>query len=181
MVVGFTTTYAVSAYHHRCCEFETQPLNGVMIRKFYINQYNKWNVNCCIDNGISVKMDIIKRIICLLNRSSVLLRLWSNGSWIYSYLCSQCLSPQMLWVRNTIRVRCTTLCDKVCQWLMVGLWFSPGTPFFYTNKTNLKISVCYSIHSIYDNRGMIFGFMVYNTTFNNISIILWHFLLYENE
>jgi hypothetical protein len=42
---------------------------------------------------------------------------WSNGSWIYNYLCSQCLSPQMLWVRNTIRVRCTTLCVKVCQWL----------------------------------------------------------------
>ena len=24
MVVGFTTTYAISAYHHRCCEFESQ-------------------------------------------------------------------------------------------------------------------------------------------------------------
>ena len=23
MVVGFTTTYATSAYHHRCCEFES--------------------------------------------------------------------------------------------------------------------------------------------------------------
>ena len=29
MVVGFTTTYAVSAYHHRCCEFETQSEWGV--------------------------------------------------------------------------------------------------------------------------------------------------------
>ena len=24
MVVGFTTTYAISAYHHWCCEFESQ-------------------------------------------------------------------------------------------------------------------------------------------------------------
>jgi hypothetical protein len=24
MVVGFTTTYAISAYRHRCCEFESR-------------------------------------------------------------------------------------------------------------------------------------------------------------
>jgi len=24
MVIGFTTTYATSAYHHWCCEFESQ-------------------------------------------------------------------------------------------------------------------------------------------------------------
>ena len=28
----------------------------------------------------------------------------------------------------------TTLCDKVCQWLATGLWFSPGTPVSSTNK-----------------------------------------------
>jgi len=30
----------------------------------------------------------------------------------------------------------TTLCDKVCQWLVAGGWFSPGTPVSCTNKTN---------------------------------------------
>ena len=25
---------------------------------------------------------------------------WSYGSWIYNYLCNQCLSPLMLWVRS---------------------------------------------------------------------------------
>jgi hypothetical protein len=30
----------------------------------------------------------------------------------------------------------TTLCDKVCQWLAVGRWFSPGTPVSSTNKTD---------------------------------------------
>ena len=30
----------------------------------------------------------------------------------------------------------TTLCDKVCQWLATGQWFSPGTPFSSTNKTD---------------------------------------------
>jgi hypothetical protein len=31
---------------------------------------------------------------------------WSYCSWIYNYLCNQCLSPLMLWVRISIRARC---------------------------------------------------------------------------
>ena len=30
----------------------------------------------------------------------------------------------------------TTLCDKVCQRLVTGRWFSPGTPVSFTNKTD---------------------------------------------
>jgi len=30
----------------------------------------------------------------------------------------------------------TTLCDKVCQWLATGRWFSPGTPLSSINKTD---------------------------------------------
>ena len=44
----------------------------------------------------------------------------SYGSWVYNYICNQCLSPLMLRVRISIRARCTTLCGKVYQ------WFSPG-------------------------------------------------------
>ena len=29
MVVGFTTTYTISAYHHLCCEFESRSGRGV--------------------------------------------------------------------------------------------------------------------------------------------------------
>ena len=61
---------------------------------------------------------------------------WSYCSWIYNYLCNQCLSPLMLWVRISMRSRCTTLCDKVCQWLATGRWFSPAPPVSYTNKTD---------------------------------------------
>ena len=28
------------------------------------------------------------------------------------------------------------MCDKVCQWLVAGRWFTPGTPVFFTNKTD---------------------------------------------
>ena len=50
---------------------------------------------------------------------------WSYGSWIYNYLCNQCLSSLMLWVQ-TLLLRCvldTTLCEKVYQWLAAGLDF----------------------------------------------------------
>jgi len=60
----------------------------------------------------------------------------SYGSWIYNYLCNQWLSPLMLWVRISIRPRCTTLCDKVCWWLVTGWWFSPGPQVSSTNKTD---------------------------------------------
>ena len=43
----------------------------------------------------------------------------------------------MLWVRILIRARCTTLCDKVCQWLATGRWFSPSPLVFSTNKADL--------------------------------------------
>ena len=61
---------------------------------------------------------------------------WSYGSWIYNYICPQYLSPLTLWVRISIRARCTTLCDKVCQWLATCRWFSSGLPVSPTNKTD---------------------------------------------
>ena len=42
----------------------------------------------------------------------------------------------MLWVRISIRARCTTLCDKVYRWLATGRWFTPGPPVSSTNKTD---------------------------------------------
>ena len=64
---------------------------------------------------------------------------WSYGSWIYNYLCNQYLSSPTLWVRIPLRrsVLNTTLCDKVCQWLATGQWFSWGTLVSSTNKTDL--------------------------------------------
>ena len=55
------------------------------------------------------------------------------------YLCNQCLSTLMLWVRLPLRAMCTTFCDKVCQRLVIGRWFSPGIPVSSTNKTDRQI------------------------------------------
>jgi hypothetical protein len=43
---------------------------------------------------------------------STILQLY-RSSWIYNYLCNQCLSPLMLWVQISLKARCTT-CDKIC-------------------------------------------------------------------
>ena len=65
-------------------------------------------------------------------------RSWSNGRWIYNYICNQYISPLTLWVRIPLRrgVLDTTLCDQVCQWLAAGRWFSPDTSVSSTNKTD---------------------------------------------
>jgi hypothetical protein len=64
---------------------------------------------------------------------------WPYGSWIYNYLCNQCLLLRTVWVRIPLKrgVLDTTLCHHVSQWLAAGWWFSPGTPVFSTNKADL--------------------------------------------
>jgi hypothetical protein len=44
MVVGFTTTYAISAYHHWCCEFESRSGRGVehYVIKFVSDLRQSW-------------------------------------------------------------------------------------------------------------------------------------------
>jgi hypothetical protein len=80
----------------------------------------------------------------------------SHDSWIYNYLCNQCLSSLTLWVQIQLRrgVVDTTLCDKVCQWLATGQWFSPDTPLSYRYSFRVRV-------------------MVFHATFNNISVISW--------
>ena len=63
---------------------------------------------------------------------------WWDGSWIYNYVYNRCLSQLTLWVRIPLRrgVLDTVFCDKVCQWLAAGQWFSPGTSVSSTNKSD---------------------------------------------
>ena len=39
MVVGFTTTYDIDAYHHWCCEFESRSVRGV---QHYVIKVCQW-------------------------------------------------------------------------------------------------------------------------------------------
>jgi hypothetical protein len=58
---------------------------------------------------------------------------WLYGSWIYIYLCSQCLSPLMLWVLFLSLRRY----DKVCRLFVAGGLFFTGTPVSSTTKNDL--------------------------------------------
>jgi hypothetical protein len=99
---------------------------------------------------------------------------WSYGSWIYNYLCNQCLSPLMLWVRISIRARCTTLLFHVslnCTMLYYLLHISEM--FIYICKVlNRRLFFVISKQFIILCM-LIVCLMVFNTTYNNISVILW--------
>ena len=46
MVFGFTTTYAIDAYRHYCCEFESRSGEGYLIQHFVIKFVSDlWQVN----------------------------------------------------------------------------------------------------------------------------------------
>jgi hypothetical protein len=113
---------------------------------------------------------------------------WSYGSWIYNCLCDQCLSPLTLWGRIPIwwGVLDATLCHKVCQWLAPGLWFSPGTPVSYLlsvkeisyQQTDTLVSLLYV--QVW-HLSLRVSVMVFNATFNNISVISWRSVLLVEE
>jgi hypothetical protein len=64
------------------------------------------------------------------------LKSWSNGSWIYNYLCNRCISPLKVRILPMRDVLDTALCHKVSQWLAAGRRFSQGTPVSSPNNTD---------------------------------------------
>ena len=55
---------------------------------------------------------------------------------VVGFTTTYAISAYHHWIRISIRARCTSLCDKVCQWLATSRWFSPGTPVSSTNNTD---------------------------------------------
>ena len=54
----------------------------------------------------------------------------------YILLCQHSPLTLRVWIPFRRDILDTTLWDKVCQWLAVGRWFSPGTPVSSTDKTD---------------------------------------------
>ena len=42
---------------------------------------------------------------------------WSYGSWMYNYLCNQCVSPLKLWVRIPFMTRCFSIQHYVIKFV----------------------------------------------------------------
>jgi len=76
---------------------------------------------------------------------------WSYDSWIYNYLCKQCLSPLKLWVRTSFMARCTLqlyVIKFVCDLRQVS-GFLQVLHVSSTNKTK-----CHSIAEIFFESGI---------------------------
>jgi hypothetical protein len=68
---------------------------------------------------------------------SLRFKLYINNELYFNYSCIyQSTESCEFEPRSWRGVLDTTLCDKVCQWLATGRWFSPGTPVSSTNKTD---------------------------------------------
>ena len=76
----------------------------------------------------------------------------------------------------------TTLCDRVCLWLAVGLLFSPGTPVCSTNKTDghkiieilLKVALSKKKQKQKKNKKNQKQTNINSLTFGLVSLCLYH-------
>jgi hypothetical protein len=84
----------------------------------------KFNIN---DTHISWKGYLIGRLTPI----STIFQL-NHGGQFYRWSCE--FESHSWW-----SVVDATLCDKVCQWLATGRWFSPSTLISSINKTGLKV------------------------------------------
>ena len=95
-------------------EFHTCTLNQINQWEYVIHQiqYFDWLCfeckykNCTHIFYVPIHMISYKCFDCHSSSHSHQGPLWSLDSWIYNYLCNQCLSPLKLWVRNLFMVRC---------------------------------------------------------------------------
>jgi hypothetical protein len=103
-----------------CCLMTIQPLDFKSIKSylfFYLIPATHIILIYIVNNNNNTSNNHYLTI-----KYTAFLDLEGFRSWIYNYLCKQCLSPLKLWVRISIRrsVLDTKLCDKVCQWLGTG-------------------------------------------------------------
>jgi len=147
MVVGFTTTYAISIYHHWCCEFKSRSERGVQhyVIKFVsdllwfspgtpVSSTSKTDHHDITEILLKVALNTIKNK----HKDLKICNMQIERSNTQAIDCKQCQSPLMLWVWIPLQrgVLDTTLCDKFCQWLATGWWFSLGILVSSTNKND---------------------------------------------
>ena len=93
-----------------------------------------WLINCLLAQTWPSGKKKVPTQILFSSKTQESSWLWSYGSWIYNFLCNQCLSPLKSWVQALFMAR-STWCNsnQVYQWLAIGRWFSPVSS---TNKTD---------------------------------------------
>ena len=69
---------------------------------------------------------------------------WSYGSWIYIYLCNQCLSPLKLWVGIPLNARCFSIQHYVKKFVSDfgrSVVFSRYSGFLHHDITEILLEV----------------------------------------
>ena len=88
--------------------------------------YNKKEI--CDFRAISLLLSLVKRTsLMFVGNIAYTIFIWGQ-SWSHG----RC-EFESCWWRGVLH---TTICDKVCQWLVTGRWFSRGPPVSPTNKTD---------------------------------------------
>ena len=103
------------------------------------------NAACLVGNlATSSEDQVCYRIILFWQAMcSVTGRSWSYCSWIYNYLCNQCLSSLSCEFepRSWRGVLDTALCDKVYLWLATGQWVSSTNKIDHHDITEILLKV----------------------------------------
>jgi hypothetical protein len=154
MVVEFTTTCAIVAYHHLSCEFEPHVVSfsGHCLMTLYV--YNSSH-NCVGNNIVVVLLVLLVKICHIMTQRCFMLCTTSCAIVAYHHL--SCEFEPHSW-RGVFD---TTACDKVCQWLAAGRWFSLGTLVSFTNTTDchyipeiLLHNTCYCLIELLTEAGL---------------------------
>ena len=66
---------------------------------------------------------------------------WSYGSYIYNYLCNQCMSPLKFESSSWRGVLDATLCNKICQWQFSPVSSYNGTDCHDITEMWLKVAL----------------------------------------
>ena len=96
-------------------------------RRAHWIRYTRFYYNLCIKSQFFC--------LCFYNFSITFWNCSDCGIFFLHFITS-CFPDYMVWISFRRGVLNTTLCDKVCQWLTIGRWFSPGTLASSTNKTD---------------------------------------------
>jgi hypothetical protein len=159
MVAGFTTTCAISVYHHWSCEFEPCSWQGVLDRMVAgftttcaISAYHHWSCEFepCSWQGVLDRMVARFTTTCAISAYHHWSFEFEPCSWqgvldhmvarfittcaISAYHYLSCEFEPCSWqgVLNK------TLHDKVCQWLVTDLWFSLVSSINKTDHHNIN-------------------------------------------
>jgi hypothetical protein len=128
---------------------------------------------------------------------------WCNNSWIYNYLCNQCLSPPKLWIRtrwwrdvlNTTfydswQWFASGLCELLSQTVRVGIYSTTTEKSRNRNlaKVVLAEAIEIKVSNIYNDLLMVWNVFFYshfNTThaftlnFFSKNINVWNLYFYS--